>query len=222
MAQFKIRDLMVALRPGLQTPQRPAPLDCCDESSFQQDVARPQLDSAPGGGGGGSEDCCCTASCDGTVDCGCTASTECTCTGGCTITDCGCTGGCTVSGCGCTGGCTAPTCAASNCGCTNECTIGGTYRTGLCEGTRRPLTVGQMGATDLAKLKMQLKLAMQQVSRREKALATAAEAKAIVPQTVEQIDALQQKLTEAMDELRARRAEIQNSAAPETAKPPKD
>jgi chromosome segregation ATPase len=79
-----------------------------------------------------------------------------------------------------------------------------------------------MGATDLAKLKMQLKLAMQQVSRRDKALAAAAEAKAIVPQTVEQIDALQQKLTEAMDELRARRAEIQKSAAPETAKPPKD
>jgi hypothetical protein len=79
-----------------------------------------------------------------------------------------------------------------------------------------------MSATDLAKLKMQLKLAMQQVSRREKALAAAAEAQAIVPQTVEQIDALQQKLTEAMDELRARRAEIQKSAAPETAKPPKD
>ena len=75
-----------------------------------------------------------------------------------------------------------------------------------------------MGSADLAKLKAQLQSAMRRVSQREGVLAAAAEAQAVVPQTVAQIDALQQKLTEAMDELRARRAEIQKTAAPATPK----
>jgi prefoldin subunit 5 len=61
---------------------------------------------------------------------------------------------------------------------------------------------------------------MQQVSQRENVLAAASEAQAIVPQTLAQVDALQQKLTEAMDELRTRRAEIEKNAAPAAQKPP--
>jgi hypothetical protein len=76
-----------------------------------------------------------------------------------------------------------------------------------------------MAAGDLARLKNQLQLAMQQVNQRENVLAAAAEAQAIVPQTLAQVDALQQKLGEAMEELRARRAEIQKNAAPAPAEP---
>jgi hypothetical protein len=77
-----------------------------------------------------------------------------------------------------------------------------------------------MAAGDLARLKSQLQVAMQQVNQRESVLAAAAEAQAIVPQTLAQIDALQQKLTEAMEELKARRADIQKSAEPAAPKPP--
>jgi hypothetical protein len=69
-----------------------------------------------------------------------------------------------------------------------------------------------MAGSQLASLKAQLRAAMQQVSRRESVLAAAAEARAVVPQTLAQVDALEQKLTEAMDELRTRRAEIQKAA----------
>ncbi|MGI8990600.1 MAG: hypothetical protein ACR2I2_13605 [Bryobacteraceae bacterium] len=74
-----------------------------------------------------------------------------------------------------------------------------------------------MAAGDLAKLKSQLTLAMQQVGKRENLLAAAAERNAIVPQTLAQVDALEQKLSEAMEELRARRAEIQKTAEPKGA-----
>jgi len=53
---------------------------------------------------------------------------------------------------------------------------------------------------------------MKQVSEREKALAAAAEKRAVVPETVEQVDALEKKLSEALEELRARRAELQKAA----------
>jgi chromosome segregation ATPase len=71
-----------------------------------------------------------------------------------------------------------------------------------------------MAAGDLANLKAQLHLAMKQVAERETALAAAAEARATVPQTLAQVDALEQKLSEAIEELRARRAEIQKAAGP--------
>lgn len=77
-----------------------------------------------------------------------------------------------------------------------------------------------MAAGDLAILKNQLLLAMQQVNQRESVLVAAAEADAIVPQTVAQVDALQQKLSEAMDELRARRGELQKAAAAAAPLPP--
>ena len=88
-----------------------------------------------------------------------------------------------------------------------------------CKGSRcvggsiRPPVIEQMAAGDLANLKAQLRLTIQRVNQRENVLAAVAEAKAIVPQTLEQVDALEQKLSEAMEELRARRAEIQKAAA---------
>jgi CDP-glycerol glycerophosphotransferase (TagB/SpsB family) len=70
-----------------------------------------------------------------------------------------------------------------------------------------------MAPAQLRRLKAQLRTAMQQVSQREKVLAAAAEKGAVVPQTVEQVDALEKKLSEALYELRARRAELQKAAA---------
>jgi hypothetical protein len=64
-----------------------------------------------------------------------------------------------------------------------------------------------MAADDLAVLKNQLRIAMQQVDQREEAL-RAADA-ALQPQTIAEVDALEKKLSEALDELRTRRAELQ-------------
>ncbi len=71
--------------------------------------------------------------------------------------------------------------------------------------------ITQMGADDLAVLKTQLRLAMQQVDQREETLRTAAEGAALQPQTIAEVDALETKLSEALDELRARRAKLQKS-----------
>jgi hypothetical protein len=70
-----------------------------------------------------------------------------------------------------------------------------------------------MSAGQLVILKNQLRTAMKQVASREQELAAAAERRAMVPQTVEQVDALEKKLSEALEELRARRAELQKAAA---------
>ncbi len=72
-----------------------------------------------------------------------------------------------------------------------------------------------MAAADLVVLKNQLRLAMQQVIRREAVLQRGAEAAALQPQTVVEVDALEKKLSEALEELRRRRAELQKSSEKE-------
>jgi hypothetical protein len=229
MATFKIRDLMVALRPGLETPKRPGPLDIC-EITCETFLA------------GDSEGCGdCTDSCGDTCDCTDTCGDTC---GGCTETcggctdscgactnctgTCGCTqtcGQCSVAHtnvCGactqCTGGCTA-TCKACTHVHTVICQHGTICRLATCAGTCMNKTCGAslkqspnisgMNAQALARLKDQLRTTMQQVGRREQALAARVEANAIEPKTVEQFDALETKLTEALEELRARRTQLQ-------------
>jgi hypothetical protein len=66
-----------------------------------------------------------------------------------------------------------------------------------------------MDADNLALLKNELRIAMQQVDQREEALQAAAQGAALQPQTIAEVDALEKKLLEALDELRARRAELQ-------------
>jgi hypothetical protein len=68
-----------------------------------------------------------------------------------------------------------------------------------------------MDAGDLAVLRNELRIAMQQVDRREEALRAAAQGAALQPQTIAEVDALEKKLSEALDELRTRRAELQKS-----------
>ena len=101
MPKFKIRDLMVALRPGLATPERPQAIDCLDVSCGDPSVVCDDDD------GSGCGDTCGDDTCGGTCDdltcdfgtCGCTQTCGCTgtcgpCTGGCTGT-CGACTGCT-------------------------------------------------------------------------------------------------------------------------------
>jgi hypothetical protein len=75
-----------------------------------------------------------------------------------------------------------------------------------------PPAIAGMSAAQLARLKSQLRVAMKQVAQRENVLATAAEKRAVTPHTVEQVDALEKKLSQALDELRARRAELKKAA----------
>jgi hypothetical protein len=204
VATFKIRDLMVAIRPGLPTPQRPVELEDCDP-----DLGSIVCFAAPQTGGGG---------CDGdSGDCGDTCGLN-SCFGSC--------GACTVT-CGFTCGCTktcGPTCGCTD-GCTNTCggTCGNTNCTqvtcGRCSAQATHCApqsiappIARMGGDELARLKSQLRVVLQQVGQRASVLAAAEERAALVPQTLAQVDALEQKLTEAMDELRARRAQIQKAS----------
>ena len=249
MPKFKIRDLMVALRPGLATPERPQAIDCLDVSCGDPSVVCDDDD------GSGCGDTCGDDTCGGTCDdltcdfgtCGCTQTCGCTgtcgpCTGGCTGT----CGACT----GCTGTCHFVTCNAcsirvscrgnspifcqepSN-GCGVSCRFASCAGCSIrvsCAGNSpifcqepsngcaggsvvagaRP--VGQMAPAELARLKSQLRQTMQQVKQREQALAAAAEQRAVVPQTIDQVEALEKKLSEALEELRQRRSELQKSA----------
>lgn len=88
--------------------------------------------------------------------------------------------------------------------------------------TERPKAIASMPAADLALLKSQLQSAMGQVSRREKVLQGAAERATRVPQTVAQVDALEKLLSDALDELRTRRAELQKTAKTQPVKEKKD
>jgi len=69
-----------------------------------------------------------------------------------------------------------------------------------------------MPAHELGVLKNQLRFAMQQVNQREGVLQAAAERAARQPQTIAEVDALEKKLSDALEELRSRRAELQKAA----------
>ena len=144
---FKIRDLMVSVRPGWCGPT-PEPRLECDGCSDTVCLGR-----SIGCGFGGCSFFTCAESC-----------AECS---ACTALTCGHCSHCTATcghSCGhCSGGCTA-TCQ------------GATRRPPalLCAGTgciaSDPGVVTRMAADDLAVLKDQLRIAMQQVDRREEAL----------------------------------------------------
>ena len=183
---FKIRDLMVSVRPGWCGPT-PEPRLECDGCSDTVCLGR-----SIGCGFGGCSFFTCAESC-----------AECS---ACTALTCGHCSHCTATcghSCGhCSGGCTA-TCQ------------GATHHPPalLCAGTgciaSDPGVITRMAADDLAVLKDQLRIAMQQVDRREEALRAAAQGAALQPQTIAEVDALEKKLSEALDELRTRRAELQ-------------
>jgi hypothetical protein len=78
--------------------------------------------------------------------------------------------------------------------------------TGLCPNCSNVRTIGGGGgvsAHSLAALKAELQRELAAVEAQEEALAARMQ-----PQTVEEVDALEQKLTEALDELKARKKEL--------------
>jgi hypothetical protein len=213
MATFKIRDLMVALRPGVPTPERPKPLVDCQVSCGGN--GGDGVDSNGGGGDCGDSDCACSAcsdtGCDPCTD-NCPTCSACTETCGACTDQCGtCSALSPLGPCGLCTVCTDGTdCGWDSMGCNHS-------RPVLLAARMQPgaPAIARMAAKELAVLKNQLRRTMQQVSRRENVLAAAAEQGAIVPQTIAQVDALEQKLSEALEELRARRAELQKAAPAE-------
>jgi hypothetical protein len=150
----------------------------------------------PGGGGGGSG--------DGFGPCGaCTCTFGCSCcslaTCGCTCTQC--TQGCTVCS-GCSGPCSAGCTCSCSCSCTGGCsgaTIGLTLACGL-EDPRR--------LDELSVLKEQLRRAMAQVEEQERVLE-----ERMRPQTLEEVNRLEQEMSAALEELRIRRAELEKGTS---------
>ncbi len=131
--------------------------------------------------------CNCTIQTCGDVSCGfCTPCTGRTC--GCTCTACS---GCTFRSCGCTNRsiCTA----ASACGFSIRCT---------------PTFVEGFGAglqpEHLAQLKEELRSTLEQVEAEEQRLK-----EQMQPQTLDEVTQLEQKMTDALDELRQRREELE-------------
>lgn len=208
MKTFKIRDLMIALRPGIGTPQRPQPFDCCLPSCVDvsddcgADSIQPFLDT-------GCDDSGCDFTCDD-VTCGvCSDFT-------CGYTEvCGCTGtcGCTRT-CGCTKVCTQ---ALTVCGINHSICQPSCFNASCDLSVRQPIE--NMAPAQLARLKEQLRASAARIKKRESVLAEAAEKKALEPRTVEQVDSLEKLLSEALEALRARRAELQKSAEPKGSQP---
>jgi hypothetical protein len=193
LATFKVTDLMIKVLPqGLQCLVGDSGCGC----SPCTDGPTP-----------------CHPSCPDNVSCACSCTNGCTgtCTGGCTVTcgaTCGCTNGCS----GCSAGCTSPTCGCS--GCSGGCTCSGpSHQCG--PESHLPLARVAQAPEDrfagLSALKEQLK---QQLAAVEKQHGAAEES--LRPQTVAQVDDLQKKLEAALEELKARRTELQ----PKDKKPP--
>jgi hypothetical protein len=152
----------------------------------------------------------CNPSCAGGPSCACSCTNACTgtCTGGCTVTcgaTCGCTNGCS----NCSAGCTSPTCGCSVC--SGQCTCSG--HPSCSPGSH--LTEAQVAQAPedrfagLSALKEQLK---QQLAAVEKQHSAAEES--LRPQTVAEVDDLQKKLEAALDELKARRTELEQKKPP--------
>jgi hypothetical protein len=139
-----------------------------------------------------------TQGCAFTVNCNCTIQSVCdpftcrcsVCTP-CSAQTCGCT--CTQCT-GVTGGCLHTFCTArSACGASLQCT---------------PTFAGAFGARlrpeHLAQLKEELRATLERVEAEEQRLA-----ERMQPQTVDEVNQLEQKLTEALEELRRRREELE-------------
>ena len=78
---------------------------------------------------------------------------------------------------------------------------------GTCAGSETPWTP-QINPQQFGSLKEQLKFALEAAEAQEKAAA-----ESLKPQTVADVEMLEKKLTEALDELRARKAELQKKPA---------
>ena len=137
-----------------------------------------------------------TQGCAFTANCNCTIQSVCN-EYTCQCTDCT---PCTQRTCGCTcSACTAATCGGSICRAGSLCGI-----SFQCTPTNFVVLQTGLRSEHLAELKDQLRKAMDEVDTGEQRLRAGQE-----PQSVEEIARLEEKLTEALSELRQRRDELE-------------
>ncbi len=232
MPRFKVRDLMISVLPGAVEQQAGIPGD--QRPQFAMDlcaVTHNPLDCSPGITsplcGVGCTDCTNCTQCTGCT--GCTACTGCTncsqpCTFRCTQQ---CTGNCTYN-CTfhCTGQCTGY--------CTYQCTGACSFQcTGYCSNSCTNPSAGQvpgqpncgfsqfgspfLNVSDpifLSELKAQLRNQLAQVEAAELHVN-----EKLLPQTMADADMLEQKLTDALETLRAHKSELAARQPSKTGEP---
>ena len=199
---FKIKDLMISVVAAKAGAGRICEGTCpditCDVASNGCDIDATQIfcDFCSDFGSG------CIDCSDGTCDCsdgtwcdpcsgGCTDCTVCTACTVCTV----CTVCTACSGCTCTKctGCTCTHCTVHTC----------TIHTGCGACTASIRATARLRSSDLPKLKAHLQRALKQVEAREQAVA-----QKLQPRTVEQIEMLEAKLREALEELARQKKEL--------------
>lgn len=196
---FKIKDLMITVLAGKTAAARQCEFTCglvsCDFGGSECDDDSIVI---------------CDFCSDFGSDCGdCSDGTDCT---ECTLITCGCTctacSQCTQCSCSlCTGGCTqcsactCSKCTAHTCTFHTICTVCSHLQT--CGPTAAARQTSRLRASDLPKLKAQLQRALKQVEAKEEAVA-----KKMQPRTVEQIELLEAKLREALEELARQKKEL--------------
>lgn len=148
----------------------------------------------------------CHPSCGDNVSCACSCTNGCTgtCTGGCSGVSCG---ACSHHACTCSTGCSSPTCGCSGCsgGCTCSHSCGPQSHLPLARVAQAP----EDRLAGLSALKEQLKQQLAEVEQQH----SAAE-EGLRPQTIAQVDELQKKLESALEELKARRTELEQRKPP--------
>jgi hypothetical protein len=209
---FKIKDLMISVLAAKGAGQKEICDDSCPELSCDIGTNGCDLDNS------GVNCEFCSIGCTDCTDpsCECSDGTFCD-VGGCTDPSClFCSQGCTIctdcTGCSICSNCTGCT-HCTNCTCTKctHCSVHTcTFHTACtvcsrnsCEASARLPVSTRLRASDLPKLKAQLQRALKQVEAREQAVA-----KKLQPQTVEQIEILETKLREALDELARQKKEL--------------
>ena len=205
---FKIKDLMISVLAAKAAGQKEICEDSCLEFSCEVGSNGCDIDNS-------EVNCECTLGCTD-PSCECSDGTFCD-VGGCTDPSClFCSEGCTIctdcTGCSICSNCTGCT-HCTNCTCTKctHCSVHTcTFHTACtvcsrnsCEASARLPVAKRLRASDLPKLKAQLQRALKQVEAREQAVA-----KKLQPQTVEQIEMLEAKLREALDDLARQKKEL--------------
>jgi hypothetical protein len=213
---FKIKDLMITVLAG----KGAAPAEKCEESCplFSCDLDSGGCDDLSNACAqctdAASGDCgdCSDFTCDGT-DCGDCTVFSCA---GCSDPTCACSQCSQCSGCTCsvcTGGCTAcsqcskcSACTCTKCTAHSVCTL-----KSLCTACSHLQSCGasvikptsRLRTADLPRLKAQLQQALKRVEARQEAAA-----KKMQPRSLEEIEMLEEKLRQALDELARQKKEL--------------
>lgn len=212
MSTFRIRDLMVTVRPAAEAEQPaqddPAGQACLNGTNLVCPPQNCQLNSTIFGGANLT---CPRQSCQANSTAFEGTNLACprqSCQGNSTV--CVAATGCPGGGVSCQAGCSwllTRTPVFEPCGSASDlCNV--------CQFSQPP-GIALLDQPGLAALKEQLAVAMQQIEQRNDVLRRRAEETARSPQTLAEVDALERGLTQALEELQARRAELEQAPAPQ-------